>query len=137
MLMDRILEGLKLDEGFRSFPYRCTANKLTIGYGRNLEERGITKEEATHLLKNDIREVLYDLQQIFRDYDIYPESVQYVLANMRFQLGSGGFRNFKNMIAAIKRENWQQAAIEMINSKWYRQTTKRANRLVDIMKGVK
>ena len=49
-----VTEQIIRHEGFRNKPYKCTANKLTIGYGRNIEDNGITKTEASVLLKNDI-----------------------------------------------------------------------------------
>ena len=133
-LIRRVTNGLKYDEGFRQFPYKCTANKLTIGYGRNIEEVGITEEEAKFLLFNDVNAVLEDLRTIFDCFDSYPENIQYVLMNMRFQLGSGTFRRFRNMIAAVKEQNWQRMIDEMMDSRWYRQTTKRAARLIAIIR---
>ena len=41
-----LLEHLKIEEGFRSFPYLCTAKKMTIGFGRNIEDVGVTEAEA-------------------------------------------------------------------------------------------
>jgi lysozyme len=124
-------------EGMKLHPYRCTAYKTTIGCGRNLTDKGITEEEALYLLNNDIQEVLYDLEyRIFRSqWPDLPETVQMVLANMRFQLGPVGFRSFKNMIAAVKQKDFAQAAIEMTNSKWAKQTPNRAYELIIMMKG--
>lgn len=135
MNLTQIENMLLIDEGMELFPYKCTANKWTIGVGRNIEEKGISKAEAMFMLKNDIRECYLDLQKIFEGFHKFPEQIQYVLINMRFQLGQGGFRSFKNMIHAFKHSHYKQAALEMQNSKWHRQTTKRANRLINIVKG--
>jgi len=56
---------LQSDEGLRLKPYHCTAGKLTIGYGRNLEDRGITEAEAEYLLENDVSEIYEDLAEIY------------------------------------------------------------------------
>jgi len=48
---------IKKHEGFRQFVYKCPSGKLTIGYGRNLENRGITIEEAEYLIRNDISDL--------------------------------------------------------------------------------
>jgi lysozyme len=124
-------------EGLKLKPYRCTADKLTIGVGRNLDGKGITEEEAMMLLENDIAEVEYDLKYYIFQFvwDDLPEAVQIVLANMRFQLGFMGFRSFKRMIAAVKQLDFDQAAIEMENSKWAKQTPNRACELIIMMKG--
>ena len=135
-MITRLKEQLMIDEGYRQHPYHCTEGFLTVAYGRNLQTKGISKEEAEYLLENDIGECLNDLRQLFDNFDVMPEDVQYVLANMRFQLGGSGLRRFKNFIKAIKLSAWMTAAYEMINSKWYTQTTNRAERLVQVMKGV-
>jgi len=137
MLIERLMSGLKQDEGFRSTAYKCTAGKWTIGYGRNIQEKGITIDEAEQLLRNDIADVSVDMRSLFPDFQEYPEDVQYVICNMRFQLGRGGFRCFSKMIGAIKDRNWKRAAKEMVNSKWYSQTPNRAKRLVELMRDAK
>ena len=58
---ETLIEQLMRHEGFRTKPYRCSAGKLTIGYGRNLDDKGITKAEAFMMLKNDIEEAYLDL----------------------------------------------------------------------------
>jgi len=136
MLIDKIKEDLKRDEGFRSFPYKCIAGKLTIGYGRNIQDKGISLPEAEFLLHSDILECYRDLQETFPNFDTYPENVQRVLTNMRFQLGHSGLLRFKRMIQAIKKQDWLLAAEEMMDSRWYRQTTNRANRLIQLMRTI-
>lgn len=136
MLINKLKNHLLLDEGYRQFPYKCSAGKLTIGIGRNIEDVGITKEEADYLLENDIMEVITDLRKIFENFDNLPEEVIYVLCNMRFQLGYGTFRKFKNFIKAIKAESFDEAARQMTDSRWYRQVPNRANRLISIMKNI-
>jgi lysozyme len=74
-LMDRIKEQLVRHEGLRLKPYRCTAGKLTIGVGRNLEDKGISQQEAYELLENDIREcevqLLTEIPDIYLSLDIF------------------------------------------------------------------
>ena len=135
-MITRLKEQLIIDEGYRQFPYRCTAGKLTIGVGRNIQDVGISKEEAEHLLENDIMKSIIDLKKIFENFENLPENVQYVLMNMRFQLGAGTFRKFKNFIKAIRIESWNQAADEMKDSLWYKQTKNRTKRLIHIMKEI-
>ena len=136
MLINKLKNHLLLDEGYRQFPYKCSAGKLTIGIGRNIEDVGITKEEADYLLENDIMEVITDLRKIFENFDNLPEEVIYVLCNMRFQLGYGTFRKFKNFIKAVKKADWFMASEEMQRSRWYQQTKKRAERLISIMRNI-
>ena len=97
------------------------------------------------LLENDIQNCIADLQEIFQDqenqddqdkenrFDILPEQVQSVLVDMRFNLGHKGFRKFKNMIKAVKQQDFYSAAREMRDSLWYHQVGKRAKRLTEMM----
>ena len=133
MNIKKIADQLILHEGMRLKPYHCPAGKLTIGIGRNLEDKGITEKEALMLLENDIQECLEDLKTIFNKFDMLPESAQSVLVDMRFNLGHEGFRKFKNMIKAGKQQNFHSAAREMKDSLWYQQVGKRAERLTKMM----
>nr|WP_321399348.1 glycoside hydrolase family protein [uncultured Desulfobacter sp.] len=124
------------DEGLRLKPYKCTAGKLTIGVGRNIEDKGISEKEAVFLLGNDISECVDDLISLFNDFLQLPESIQHVLINMRFQLGPRGFRGFRMMINAVKAEDWPEMVRQMKDSSWYVQTPNRANRLIRLVEGL-
>ena len=65
--------------------------------------------------------------------DLLPEQVQRVLVDMRFNIGYKGFRKFKNMIKAVKQQDFHSAAREMRDSLWYHQVGKRAERLTEMM----
>ena len=133
MLEKSVKQLLTTHEGLRLFPYRCPVGRLTIGIGRNLEDKGITKEEANFLLDNDIKEVLLDLEYIFPDLASYPEQLQLVLMDMRFNLGPGRFRTFENMIAAVKQRNYRKMLNEMVDSAWYDQVGQRSSNLVSLI----
>jgi lysozyme len=133
-LTQNLILQLTTHEGLRLKPYRCPAGKLTIGIGRNLEDKGITEQEARMLLENDIQECLEDITPLFDDFDALPEPVRQVLVDMRFNLGPGGFRQFKKMIAAVNERNFTEAAAQMKDSRWYRQVGNRAETLTAMMK---
>lgn len=123
------------NEGCKLKPYYCPAGKLTIGVGRNLDDRGITSQEALYLLENDIRDCVQDLLKIFpNQFYSFPENIQLVLIDMRFNLGPGGFRTFKKMIKAFKTLQYSAAIIEMKDSRWYGQVTNRADRLINMIR---
>jgi len=131
--MKAIEKQLIEHEGLEKKVYRCPAGKLTVGVGRNLEDKGITEEEALFLLRNDIAECEDDLRSIFTEYDALDESRKRVLIDMRFNLGPSRFRQFKKMIAAVKEKEFSRAAEEMKDSNWYRQVGKRAETLFKMM----
>lgn len=123
-------------EGLRLKPYTCTAGKLSIGYGRNLIDKGITKIEALYLLNNDIAECEEDLQTIFpKQFKSFPANIQSVLISMRFQLGHSGFRKFKLMIIAFLSWDFAEAAKQMRDSAWYEQVPNRARELIKLVEG--
>lgn len=120
-----IEDWIKHHEGFRQKPYTDTVGKTTIGYGRNLEDNGISKAEADFMFSNDLNKCrsLLSLQDW---YTMQPVHVQNALLNMCFNLGFAGLLKFKNMIEALKEKDYTKAAMEALNSKWAEQVGQRA-----------
>ena len=134
-LLERIKEQLVRHEGLRLKPYRCTAGKLTIGIGRNLNDRGISKTEAYVLLENDIQKCEQQLlDEIPEIYDALDEVRKSVLLNMCFNLGIGGLLGFNNTLALIAAGDWERAANGMLASKWAKQVGRRAIELSELMR---
>ncbi len=129
--MSKIVDQIKRDEGLRLKPYHCTEGKLTIGYGRNLEDVGISESEAEAMLAADIKNVEDALHQRLPIYTKLSEARVRALTNMGFQLGVGGLLKFKNMIAALERGDWEEAARQALDSRWARQTPERAARVAE------
>jgi lysozyme len=121
-------------EGLRLKPYRCSTGKLTIGVGRNLEQNGITIEEAADLLVNDIDRVEDQAFHTFPWISRLDDNRKIVIYSMIFNLGIGGVRSFKRMIAAILLADFSLASAEMLDSKWARQVKKRAVELAYTMR---
>lgn len=129
--MDKLSEQLIRDEGLKLKPYRCTAGKLTIGVGRNIEDVGITKGEALSLLQNDIDRCKEDLSRVAPWWTSLNEARQRALVNMCFNLGITRLLGFKNFLGALKAGDYQKAALEAKDSAWYRQVGDRAKRIVE------
>ena len=129
----RLKSQLIQHEGIRLKPYRCSSGKLTIGIGRNLNDKGISESEAHFLLESDILESLMDVANLLPEFFNCPEDIQHVLIDMRFNLGSQGFRSFKKMLAAVKARDWAIMAEEMKNSVWYGQVGNRGINLVEMV----
>jgi lysozyme len=116
-LMNRIKAQLVRHEGLRLKPYRCTAGKLTIGIGRNLDDRGISQKEAYAMLERDIQDFEQGLLDEIPDvYNGLDEVRQSVLLNMCFNLGLKGLLEFKNTLAFIGSGDWERAANGMLAS---------------------
>ena len=134
-LMDRIKEQLVRHEGLRLRPYRCTAGKLTIGIGRNLDDCGISQSEAYVMLINDIMNCEKQLQAKIPDiYNGLDEVRKSVLLNMCFNLGINGLLGFKNTLAFVKAGDWERAANNMLVSRWAKQVGRRAIELSELMR---
>lgn len=121
----QLKDHIKEYEGLSNVLYKCTSNKLSIGYGRNLEDVGISKDEAEYLLKNDIDIALDEVSEHF-DMPNLPEPAQIVLVDMCFNMGISRLLNFRNMIKAIEQDEWDKAADELLDSKYAAQTKRRA-----------
>lgn len=133
--MELVKKMLITDEGLRLKPYRDTVGKLTIGVGRNLDDVGISKEEALYLLENDIQRAIREASKIFGStvWLSLDEVRQAVIIDMLFNLGKPRFLTFKKFIQAVKEKDFKKASYEMLNSKWAKQVGKRAERLAYMM----
>jgi len=110
-------EQLRQNEGLRLKPYRCTAGKLTLGYGRNLDDVGIILPEAEMMLENDISRAVAGLDKNILWWRSLDAVRGAVLVNMAFQLGLGGLLEFRKFLTSVKVGNWEEAATEMLDSK--------------------
>ncbi len=129
MNRDRLKRALVRHEGLRLKPYTCTANKLTIGVGRNIQDNGISEAEAMLLLENDIDAIVRDLNRALPWWQQLDEARREVLANMVFNMGIGTVLTFKNTLAAVQAGDYKKAAALMLQSKWATQVGNRAKEL--------
>ena len=134
MMLSKLRPMLVRHEGLKLKVYKCPAGRWTIGVGRNVEDLGLTRDEAMHLLDNDIRRVHAEVKRVFPWFPLLDEPRQLVLMNMAFNLGTDGLIKFTQMLEAIKRKDWTKAAEEMRDSKWAKQVGSRAIELSLIMK---
>lgn len=126
-----ITEQLKRDEGLRLTAYKDTASKTTIGYGRNLEDKGISKDEAEYLLDNDIAAVKIAVAEAFPWSTSLNPARLGVLQNMAFNLGVQGLLKFRDMLTWLQGGQYDEAANAMLASRWSGQVKQRANRLAE------
>lgn len=124
---------LERHEGLRLNPYYCTAGKLTIGVGRNLEAVGISKAEAMFMLQNDIIRVMAELDEHIPWWKELSQTRQHVLVDMAFNLGIFGLLKFQKTLKAIQEERFADAAVEMLDSRWAKQVGQRAQTLSQAM----
>tara|TARA_S200002703_G_scaffold35221_1_gene30362 strand:- start:92 stop:520 length:429 start_codon:yes stop_codon:yes gene_type:complete len=133
MNKQRLFAQLRLHEGVEYKPYKCTAGYLTIGVGRNIEERGLSDDEIDYILQNDVNIATDELVATFDWYPDLDPIRQRVVVDMVFNLGMPRFAQFKNMIAAIEAGDWMEASNQMMDSRWAQQVGLRASRLAEMM----
>lgn len=133
------LESYKIDElliyheGLRLKPYADSGNTLTIGVGRNLQEMGISKEEALFLLQNDINRVSRELDAKLPWWKSLSDTRQKVLISMAFNLGIKKLLTFTGMLSALQSGDYSAAAEHMLESRWASQVGTRAVELAYLM----
>ena len=131
--MNRLEKDLVRDEGLRLKPYLDTVGKLTIGYGRNLDDNGINEDEALAMLRNDIQVSRKELSA-YGWFTRLDERRQEALINMHFNLGLPRLLTFRKMIAALDAQQYTKAANEALDSRWAQQVGERAVRIARIIK---
>lgn len=132
MISQRLIDSIKLGEGLKLSPYRCSAGKLSIGYGRNLDDCGITQEEAEYLLQHDLENALSEVEKLDW-FQTLNNPRRDVIIEMCFNLGLPKLLKFTKMIKAIKEYNYTEASKQMLDSNWSKQVKCRADRLAHRM----
>ena len=141
MNLIQLQDEIANDEGVMYETYHCSLGHLTGGIGHLITEwdeefyekpigTKVPHEQVNDWFEKDIKVTISDCKILFDNFDNLPEEAQLVIANMCFQLGRPRLSKFKNFIAAVKDEDWQRAGDEMQDSRWYKQTTNRADRLI-------
>jgi lysozyme len=125
---------LARDEGRRKYPYADTGMKLTVGVGRNLTDRGLRDDEIDYLLANDIHAAAADLDHNLPWWRTLDPVRQRVMLNLCFNMGWGTFSQFARFFSAMNQHRWDDAAVELIASKWHAQVGDRARRLESMIR---
>ena len=131
--LNKLIKELTRDEGYRQHPYQDTVGKLTVGIGRNLDDVGITRQEAEFLAKQDILRAAVELDSNLPWWESTGPVRQRALLNMCFNLGITRLLGFKKMLAALEDGRWADAASEAMDSKWARQVGARAGRIATML----
>jgi lysozyme len=130
---ESIEELLTLHEGVRRFPYHCTAGKLTIGIGFNLDDVGLYPEEINFILRNRIERTEQEVERVFPWYNELDDVRKAVIVDMAYNMGIATLSQFKRTLGSVRDGNYALAAEQMLQSKWARQVKGRAVRLSKMM----
>lgn len=132
-LREELKNMLMVNEGVKSKAYLCSEGYTSCGVGRNLDTVGLREDEIMYLLENDIDEVISGLNRELPEWQYLPHDARLVVCDMAFNLGIKGFMKFKNMISCLLEEDFEGAAYEIENSRYYSQVKKRAMRNIALL----
>lgn len=140
MNIEQLKETLKVDEGVVYEIYNDHLGYATFGIGHLVLETDpehgqavgtpVNEERVDECFEKDVQTVIEDCKKLHDGWDGYPEEVKQVVANMMFNMGLTRLSKFKNHNAALQSGDWKEAAKEGRDSRWYKQVTNRAERLM-------
>tara|TARA_A100001388_G_C28689477_1_gene460553 strand:+ start:572 stop:1021 length:450 start_codon:yes stop_codon:yes gene_type:complete len=146
MNIEELREEIARDEGRVNSVYLDHLSLKTVGIGHLVNEwdeeydkpvgTPVSEERVNELFDKDIQVTISECKELFDNFDELPEEVQKICANMMFNMGRPRLSGFKKFRAAIANNDWEECAIQMKDSRWHKQVTKRANRLISRMRAV-
>jgi|TARA_R110000744_G_scaffold24160_1_gene60803 lysozyme len=146
MDIDRLRQQLEIDEGCKYVIYLDHLNLPTHGIGHLILESdpeygqpvgtSVSEDRVIECFEKDLESVQKDCYRLYDDFDDLPETVQEIIANMLFNMGLGRMKAFKGMKRNVDARQWDKAADEMVDSRWYNQVGERSKRLVERMRSV-
>ena len=146
MDLEKLRKQLEIDEGVKYEIYLDHLGYPTFGIGHlvipsDIEYREdvgtrVSEERVRECFDKDVVSVLRDCTLLYKDFDELPEEAQQIIANMMFNMGYTRLSKFKGMKKGVDAKDWNKAADEMVDSRWYKQVTNRANRLVERMRNI-
>ena len=146
MNLEKLRKQLEIDEGIKYEIYKDHLGYPTFGIGHLVTDKDpefgkeigtpVSKERVYEVFEQDVQIIINECDELYPDFDNLPEEVQQIIANMMFNLGRPRLSKFKGMKKGIDEKNWNAAADEMVDSRWYQQVGARAERLVERMRNV-
>jgi lysozyme len=144
MDIQKLREELEYDEGCKYEIYNDHLGYPTFGIGHLILESDSEYGESTgtavsegrvkEAFEADVMGVLSDCERLYSDFRSLPEDAQRIIANMMFNMGYTRLSKFKGMKSGVNARDWSAAANEMVDSRWYKQVTNRAERLIKRMR---
>ena len=146
MNTDELRKQLEIDEGVVHEIYLDHLGLPTFGIGHLVTESDpeyglpvgtpVDESRCIEAFEQDIETTVSECKLLYPDFDDLPEEVKQIIANMMFNMGRPRLSKFKGMKSGVDARDWNRAADEMVDSRWYRQVTKRADRLVERMRAL-
>ena len=146
MDIQKFREELEYDEGCKYEIYNDHLGYPTFGIGHLVidsdpeygEGAGtpVSEDRVISAFEADVMGVVSDCERLYQDFGSLPEDAQRIIANMMFNMGYTRLSKFKGMKSGVDARDWNAAADEMVDSRWYNQVINRAERLVKRMREI-
>ena len=146
MNIEQLRKELERDEGVKYEVYLDHLGYPTFGIGHLITDDDpecgtsvgteVSSDRVQEAFDSDIESVLSDCERLYVQFEHLPEEVQLIIANMMFNMGYTRLSKFKGMKRGVDARNWEEAADEMVDSRWYKQVSRRADRLVVRMRSI-
>ena len=134
--MQDIINSIKAHEGYEPMVYQCTEGHDTIGVGFKVDDLFLSEKVCDLILEEKLNDLIPRIERKLSWFRYTQDEVKLVIVNMCYQMGLTGVLKFKRALAAMEIKNWEMAADEMLDSLWARQTSRRANELADLIRGL-
>ena len=134
--MQDIINSIKAHEGYEPMVYQCTEGHDTIGVGFKVDDLFLSEKVCDLILEEKLNDLIPRIERKLSWFRYTQDEVKLVIVNMCYQMGLSGVLKFKRALAAMEIKNWEMAADEMLDSLWARQTSRRANELADLIRGL-
>ena len=134
--MQDIINSIKAHEGYEPMVYQCTKGHDTIGVGFKVDDLFLSEKVCDLILEEKLNDLIPRIERKLSWFRYTQDEVKLVIVNMCYQMGLSGVLKFKRALAAMEIKNWDLAATEMLDSLWARQTSRRANELADLIRGL-
>jgi len=141
-MYEKLKDRIKTHEGFRNYTYLCSESVRTIGWGHRClpnedwnddEEYSIAQLEYCFDL--DFKKAMEGAEDLIGSIPLLPKAKE-VIIEMVFQLGKRGVSRFAKMWEALGNQDYDEAANQMLDSRWHKQTKSRAESLATIMRSL-
>ncbi|WP_336284194.1 glycoside hydrolase family protein [Citrobacter arsenatis] len=144
-----IIPLLREEEGVRYDPYIDSLGFPSTGVGFKLGPQNAPLSHYTFRiddntinawLQSDVDAVKATMQKdaaVSQALTHCNQPRQDILTSMSYQMGENGLDGFHNMLSAINAEDWDEAATQMLDSTWAKQTPERAQRHAEVMRSGK
>ena len=130
---------IKKEEGFRMETYKCTEGHLTGGYGHKMldgETPPTDMEGWTKLFERDFAKAMSGAEELLMICPNVDDTARHIVVEMCYQMGSYGVSKFHGMLSALQESDYVTASKEMLDSRWAKQTPKRAMRMAERMRNI-